>query len=57
MSINEVLRCFQCHTIGVSGPIRKLLRRVAREVVCYVQQLRGGGGESVVTVLQKLCLF
>jgi hypothetical protein len=35
MSLEEVLRRDQCHTIGVSAAMGRLLRRVARAVVCY----------------------
>jgi hypothetical protein len=35
MSIEEVPRRYQCHTVGVSGSLSRLLRRVARAVVCY----------------------
>jgi hypothetical protein len=35
MSIEEVPRHYQCHTVGVSDSLSRLLRRVARAVVCY----------------------
>jgi hypothetical protein len=35
MSIGKVPRHFQRHTIGVAGPLRRLLRRVGHAVVCY----------------------
>ena len=35
MTLEEVPRHDQCHTIGVSTSKSQLLRRVAREVVCY----------------------
>jgi hypothetical protein len=33
MLIEEVPRCYQCHTVGVSGSLSRLLRRVAWTVV------------------------
>jgi hypothetical protein len=38
ISIDEILRCYQRHTVGVSGSISRLLRRVAWEIVCYREQ-------------------
>jgi hypothetical protein len=35
MPLEEVPRRDQHHTIGVSGSMSRLLRRVSREVVCY----------------------
>jgi hypothetical protein len=35
MPLGEVPRCYQCHTVGVSESIGRLLRRVAWVVVCY----------------------
>jgi hypothetical protein len=35
MTLEEVPRCDQHHTVGVSASMSRLLRRVAREVVCY----------------------
>jgi hypothetical protein len=35
MSLEEVPQCDQRHTVGVSGSMSRLLRRVARVVVCY----------------------
>jgi hypothetical protein len=35
MSIEEVPRRYQRHTVGVSGSLSRLLRRVARAIVCY----------------------
>jgi hypothetical protein len=35
MTLEEVPQCDQCHTIGVSTTMGRLLCRVAREVVCY----------------------
>ena len=35
MTLEEVQRRNQCHTIGVSASMSRLLRRVARAVVCY----------------------
>jgi hypothetical protein len=35
MAIGEIPRRHQCHTVGVSESIGRLLRRVARVVVCY----------------------
>jgi hypothetical protein len=35
MPLEEVPRQDQRHTIGVSGSMSRLLRRVARAVVCY----------------------
>ena len=38
MSIGEVSMCFQRHTIGVFGPLRRLLHRIEQAVVCYREQ-------------------
>jgi hypothetical protein len=35
ISIEDILRRYQHHTIGISISLSQLLRRVAREVVCY----------------------
>jgi hypothetical protein len=35
MAIGEIPRRYQHHTMGVSESISRLLRRVAREVMCY----------------------
>jgi hypothetical protein len=35
MTIREIPQRYQCHTVGVSESIGRLLRRVARAVVCY----------------------
>jgi hypothetical protein len=35
MAIGDIPRRYQRHTMGVSESISQLLRRVAREVVCY----------------------
>jgi hypothetical protein len=35
ISIDEILRHYQCHTVGIYGSLSRLLCRVAREVVCY----------------------
>jgi hypothetical protein len=35
MTMEEVPRHNQHHTVGVSGSMSRLLRRVARAVVCY----------------------
>ena len=35
MPLEEVPRCDQHHTVGVSTSMSRLLRRVARAVVCY----------------------
>ena len=35
MPLEEVPRRDQCHTVGVSGSMSRLLHRVARAVVCY----------------------
>jgi hypothetical protein len=34
-TVDELPRHYQCHTVGVSTSIGRLLRRVAWEVVCY----------------------
>jgi hypothetical protein len=36
--VDELPRHYQCHTVGVSASIGRLLRRVAREVACYSEQ-------------------
>jgi hypothetical protein len=33
--INEILRHYQCHTIGLSGSLSRLIHGVAWAVVCY----------------------
>jgi hypothetical protein len=38
ISIGEILRRYQRHTVGVSGSLSRLLRRVAWAVVCYHEQ-------------------
>ena len=38
ISIDEILRRYQRHTVGVSSSLSLLLRRVARAVVCYHEQ-------------------
>jgi hypothetical protein len=35
MPLEEVPRCDQRHTVGVSGSMSRLLHRVAQAVVCY----------------------
>jgi hypothetical protein len=35
MPLEEVPWCDQCHTVGVSGSMSRLLCRVSRAVVCY----------------------
>jgi hypothetical protein len=35
MPLEEVPRCDQRHTVGVSGSMSQLLHRVSRAVVCY----------------------
>jgi hypothetical protein len=35
IAIGEILRRYQHHTVGLSESLSRLLRRVAREVVCY----------------------
>jgi hypothetical protein len=35
MPVREVPQCYQCHTVGVSESIGRLLRRVSWIVVCY----------------------
>jgi hypothetical protein len=35
IAIREIPRRYQCHTMGVLESISRMLRRVAREVVCY----------------------
>jgi hypothetical protein len=35
ITIGEIPRRYQRHTVGVSESINRLLRRVARVVVCY----------------------
>jgi hypothetical protein len=37
-SIDDIPRHYQCHTVGVSASIGRLLRRVARAVACYSEQ-------------------
>ena len=38
ITVEELPRCYQLHTIGVSTSIGRLLHRVAWEVVCYNEQ-------------------
>jgi hypothetical protein len=38
ISIEEILRHYQRHVVGVSGSLSRLLCRVAREVVCYCER-------------------
>ena len=33
ISIDEILRRYQCHTVGIFGSLSRLLRRVTRAVV------------------------
>jgi hypothetical protein len=35
MTLEKVPRHDQCHTVGVSSSMSRLIRRVSREVVCY----------------------
>jgi hypothetical protein len=35
MAIGEIPRRYQCHIVGVSESISRLLHRVAQTVVCY----------------------
>jgi hypothetical protein len=35
ITIDELPRRYQCHTVGVSTSIGRLLRRVARAIVFY----------------------
>jgi hypothetical protein len=35
MTLEEVLRHDQRHTVGVSAAMSRMLHRVAREVMCY----------------------
>jgi hypothetical protein len=37
-TMDELPRNYQCHTIGVSASIGRLLHRVAGVVVCYNEQ-------------------
>jgi hypothetical protein len=37
MTLEEVPQRDQCHTVGVSAAMRRLLRRVSREVTCYYE--------------------
>jgi hypothetical protein len=37
-SIDDILRHYQRHTVGVSASIGQLLHRVARVVACYSEQ-------------------
>jgi hypothetical protein len=34
-SIDDILRHYQCHTVGMSASIGRLLRKLARAVACY----------------------
>jgi len=38
ISIKEISRRYQCHTMGVSSSLSRLLRRVSWAVVCYREQ-------------------
>jgi hypothetical protein len=38
ISTDEIPRRYQCHTVGVSSSLSRLLRRVARAVLCYREQ-------------------
>ena len=38
MTLEEVPRCDQHHTIGVSTSMSRLLRRVSRDVMCYCER-------------------
>ena len=38
MTLEEVPRCDQRHTVGVSAAMGRLLRRVSRAVVCYCER-------------------
>jgi hypothetical protein len=38
ISINEILRRYQRHTMDVSGSLSRLLHRVAWEIMCYCEQ-------------------
>jgi hypothetical protein len=38
ISIDEIPRHYQHHTMGVSSSLSRLLRRVARAVMCYHEQ-------------------
>jgi hypothetical protein len=38
MTLEEVPRCDQRQTVGVSTTMSQLLHRVAREVVCYYER-------------------
>jgi hypothetical protein len=38
ITVDELPRRYQCHTVGVSTSIGRLLHRVAWEVVCYSEQ-------------------
>ena len=40
-SIDNILRCYQRHTVGVSTSIGRLLRRVAWAVTCYREKHPG----------------
>jgi hypothetical protein len=35
ITVDELPLRYQCHTIGVSTSIGRLIRRVEREIVCY----------------------
>jgi hypothetical protein len=35
MPLEEISRRDQCHTVGVSASMGRLLRRVARTLACY----------------------
>jgi hypothetical protein len=38
ISIDEISRHYQCHTMGVSSSLSRLLHRVAQEFVCYCEK-------------------
>jgi hypothetical protein len=38
ISIDEISRRYQRHTVGISGSLSRLIHRVARAVVCYHEQ-------------------
>jgi hypothetical protein len=38
ITINEILRRYQRHIVGIFGSLSRLLHRVARAVVCYREQ-------------------
>jgi len=38
ITMDELLRCYQCHIVGVLASVGRLLHCVAREVVFYHEQ-------------------